>query len=64
MNLPENDYQILRLTDKFYNDYPDPPYREIMKKQQQLVFNEYNKRDKVTSGIDENKRRSRVLNRT
>lgn len=32
MSLPENDYQILKLTDAFYNAYPDPPYREIMKK--------------------------------
>lgn len=30
--LPENDYQILRLTDLFYYDYPNPPYIEIMKK--------------------------------
>ncbi len=34
MNLPENDYQILRLTDSFYNMYPNPPYREILKKKQ------------------------------
>lgn len=33
MNLPENDYQILRLSDLFYNAYPNPPYTEIMKKQ-------------------------------
>ena len=32
MNLPENDYQILKLTDDFYNNYPDPPYKEILKK--------------------------------
>lgn len=32
MNLPENDYQILRLTDAFYNAYPNPPYVEILKK--------------------------------
>lgn len=32
MSLPENDYQILKLTDDFYNAYPDPPYREILKK--------------------------------
>ena len=32
MKLPENDYQILRLTDLFYNDYTDPPYKEILKK--------------------------------
>ncbi len=32
MNLPENDYQILRLTDLFYNKYPNPPYREMLKK--------------------------------
>lgn len=32
MKLPENDYQILRLTDTFYARYPNPPYTEIMKK--------------------------------
>lgn len=32
MNLPENDYQILRLTDCFYTTYPNPPYIEILKK--------------------------------
>ncbi len=32
MKLPENDYQILKLTDKFYHTYPNPPYREILKK--------------------------------
>ncbi len=26
------DYQILSLTDKFFVDYPDPPYREIVRK--------------------------------
>lgn len=34
MHLPENDYQILKLTNKFYKDYPNPPYSEILKKQQ------------------------------
>ena len=34
MSLPENDYQILKLTDDFYKEYPNPPYVEIMKKQQ------------------------------
>ena len=34
MNLPQNDYQILRLTEHFYNAYPDPPYREVLKKNQ------------------------------
>lgn len=34
MSLPENDYQILRLTDEFYNTYPNPPYKEILKKKQ------------------------------
>lgn len=34
MNLPENDSQILKLTNKFYTDYPNPPYSEILKKQQ------------------------------
>ena len=29
----ESDYQILRLTDEFYKDYPSSQYREILKKQ-------------------------------
>ena len=28
MKLLENDYQILKLTDDFYNEYPNPPYIE------------------------------------
>jgi len=32
MSLPENDYQILKLTEQFYNAYPNPPYREILQK--------------------------------
>ena len=27
------DYQILHLTAKFYDDYPNPPYKEILKKE-------------------------------
>lgn len=34
MILPENDYQILKLTDAFYYSYPNPPYKEILKKKQ------------------------------
>ena len=34
MTLPENDYHILKLTDAFYQAYPNPPYREILKKKQ------------------------------
>ena len=34
MSLPENDYQILKLTDDFYKAYPNPPYKEILKKKQ------------------------------
>ena len=34
MNLPESDFQILRLTDDFYKAYPNPPYREILQKRQ------------------------------
>ncbi|MBQ4521945.1 MAG: hypothetical protein IJA10_03210 [Lachnospiraceae bacterium] len=26
------DYQVLNLTTKFYNNYPDPPYKEIIRK--------------------------------
>lgn len=32
MNLLTSDYQILKLTDIFYDAYPNPPYVEIMKK--------------------------------
>lgn len=42
MLLPDNDYQILRLTDSFYNAYPNPPYTEIMQKKKRaytcLIF--------------------------
>lgn len=34
MSIPDNDYQILKLTDVFYRSYPNPPYKEILKKQQ------------------------------
>lgn len=38
----ENEYRILRLTEDFYNDYPNPPYIEILKKRQRayncLIF--------------------------
>lgn len=33
MNLPASDFQILKLTTDFYNDYPNPPYLEILKKE-------------------------------
>lgn len=32
MRLPENDYQILRLSNVFYKHYKSPPYQEILKK--------------------------------
>lgn len=32
MKLPENDYQILKLTNTFFQTYPNPPYTEILKK--------------------------------
>ncbi len=28
----EYDYQVLNLTEQFYNDYPNPPYKEIIRK--------------------------------
>ncbi|MBQ4536797.1 MAG: hypothetical protein II994_04165 [Lachnospiraceae bacterium] len=34
MKLPENDFQILKLTSDFYKAYPNPPYVEILQKQQ------------------------------
>lgn len=34
MNILESDFQVLKLTDDFYNAYPNPPYREILKKRQ------------------------------
>lgn len=30
--MEECDYQIARLTDAFYEAYPDPPYKEILRK--------------------------------
>lgn len=27
------DYQVLHLTNQFFSDYPDPPYKEILKKE-------------------------------
>lgn len=30
------DYQILNLTNKFYFDYPNPPYKEIVRKSGRL----------------------------
>lgn len=30
--LPENDYQILHLTNDFYSAYPNPPFVEILEK--------------------------------
>ena len=32
MSLPESDYQILKLTDVFYRESPNPLYNEILKK--------------------------------
>ncbi len=32
MNLPENDYQIIKLSSAFYKHYKAPPYQEILKK--------------------------------
>ena len=32
MTLPDSDNQILKLTNDFYMAYPNPPYREILKK--------------------------------
>ena len=32
MFLPDNDNQILKLTDDFYKAYPNPPYKEILEK--------------------------------
>ena len=34
MEIPDFDYQILQLTDAFYESYPNPPYREILQKRQ------------------------------
>lgn len=34
MGLPENDYQILKLTDDFYNIYHNTQYIEILKKRE------------------------------
>ncbi len=34
MNTPDTVFQILRLTDDFFNSYPNPPYTEILQKHQ------------------------------
>lgn len=34
MSLPENDFQILRLSDLFYNVYPNSEFKEVMIKRQ------------------------------
>ena len=34
MTLPENDFQILRLSDAFFIAYPNPPYTEILQKRE------------------------------
>ncbi len=47
------DYQVLNLTNQFYTDYPNPPYKEILKKnnrpynclliQSQITYNRFRK---------------------
>ena len=32
------DYQVLCLTKKFYEDYPSPPYTEIMRKMKDHII--------------------------
>ena len=48
MNLPENDFQILRLTDAFFQKYPNPPFIEILKKRKRayncLLLEEFRRR--------------------
>lgn len=45
MKLPENDYQIVQLTDLFYQHYLKSPYTEILKKRKRayncLLFQTY-----------------------
>ena len=62
MNLPENDYQILKLTNAFYSAYPNPPYTEILKKNQRayncLLFQSHydtERAKKHKSGLDYSK---------
>lgn len=38
MKIPDNDYQILRLTDFFYKRYPNPPHNERLKMQDALEY--------------------------
>ena len=64
MNLPENDYQILKLTDLFYNKYPNPPYREMLKKQKLNVdkyLKLYHKVKKINEFIESDKTARFVL---
>jgi len=37
MSIPESDYQILKLTDQFFNAYPNPPHTEILKKTKTFI---------------------------
>ena len=39
MALPNSDYQILKLTNAFYDAYPNPPYKEILKKRYRAFEN-------------------------
>ncbi len=53
MGLPENDYQIIKLSEKFYEQYKNPPYREILKKNSfSYLFHHSARAKKHKSGLD------------
>lgn len=53
MQLPENDYQILKLTPMFYSNYLNQSHTEILKKNNRAYHFRYSKRSKKhKSGLD------------
>ena len=53
MKLPENDYQILKLTPMFYNNYLNSSHAEILKKNNRAYHFRFSKRSKKhKSGLD------------
>lgn len=56
MNLPECDFQILKLSHLFYKTYTQAEYKEIMLKQGRAYHFRYSKRaEKHKSGLDYSK---------
>ncbi len=49
------DYQVLNLTNSFYSDYPDPPYKEIVRKNSRPKFKKSIRSKRANSGLDYSK---------